>query len=110
VSAQVEERERLATELRSLGLEPAPSRANFLYVPAAEADALADALLRDGVVVRLVPGGFRVSVRDREDDDLFLASLARALHKSPAASDIVSQGRTARHLRATAETRLAVRL
>jgi histidinol-phosphate/aromatic aminotransferase/cobyric acid decarboxylase-like protein/imidazoleglycerol phosphate dehydratase HisB len=112
VKEQVEERERLAVELAKLGLPAEPSRANFLYVPTPDGESLADAMLGDGVVVRRVAGGFRVSIRDREDDDLFLASLARALDRPLSASDTVSQarGRSARHLRATAETRLAVRL
>jgi histidinol-phosphate/aromatic aminotransferase/cobyric acid decarboxylase-like protein/imidazoleglycerol phosphate dehydratase HisB len=110
VRPQVEERERLAEELRKLGCDPTPSRANFVYVPSTDAEAIAAALLRDGLVVRIVEGGFRISVRDREDDDLLLDSLARALDAPRAPSDKVSQGRKARHVRATAETRLAVRL
>jgi histidinol-phosphate/aromatic aminotransferase/cobyric acid decarboxylase-like protein/imidazoleglycerol phosphate dehydratase HisB len=110
VQPQIEERERLADELRALGLTPLPSRANFLFVQTPEGDAIADALLRDGLVVRRFPDGFRVTVRDREDDDLFLASLARALDRPPKPSGTASRGRRVRHLRATAETRLAVRL
>jgi histidinol-phosphate/aromatic aminotransferase/cobyric acid decarboxylase-like protein/imidazoleglycerol phosphate dehydratase HisB len=111
VRPQVEERERLADGLRALGFAPPPSRANFVYVPTPDADALAGSLLRDGLVVRRVGGGFRVSVRDREDDDLLLESLARALERPHPPGDEASRGRRrARHLRATAETRLAVRL
>jgi histidinol-phosphate aminotransferase len=36
VSAVIEERERLACELRSLGFEPLPSHANFVFVPVDE--------------------------------------------------------------------------
>jgi histidinol-phosphate/aromatic aminotransferase/cobyric acid decarboxylase-like protein/imidazoleglycerol phosphate dehydratase HisB len=126
VSPQADERERLAEQLRGLGLEPLPSRANFLFVPTSDGEALAAALLQDGLVVRVLDGGFRVSIRDREDDDLLLASLARALDRpSPSnsllqtesrrgsgsePSDSLLLGRTARHLRATAETRIGVRL
>jgi histidinol-phosphate/aromatic aminotransferase/cobyric acid decarboxylase-like protein/imidazoleglycerol phosphate dehydratase HisB len=110
VRLQIEERERLADELRSLGLEPLQSRANFLFVPTPDADAVSDALLADGLVVRRFAGGFRVTVRDREDDDLFLDSLARALDRPRTTSDPSSPRRRVRHLRATAETRLAVRL
>ncbi len=110
VQPQIEERERLADELRALGLEPLPSRANFLFVPTADAEAISDALLADGLVVRRFAGGFRVTVRDREDDDLFLTSLARALDKPHAPTGAVAQARRVRHVRATAETRLAVRL
>jgi imidazoleglycerol phosphate dehydratase HisB len=51
--------------------------------------------------VRLYPEAIRISVRDREDDDLLLAALAG--EPSP-------RSRRARHLRATAETSLRVRL
>ena len=105
---QVEERERCARALRALGLEPLPSATNFLFVPVDEPDAVAATLLRSGLVVRGYANGLRFSVRDREDDDLLLEALARALDRpSPAASP---SGRRARHLRATAETRLRVRL
>jgi histidinol-phosphate/aromatic aminotransferase/cobyric acid decarboxylase-like protein/imidazoleglycerol phosphate dehydratase HisB len=107
VGPQIEERERLAAALRVLGLEPLPSHASFLYVPVAAPDELAGALLADGLVVRVLESAIRISVRDREDDDLLLASLARALD-GPAVAP--SAARSARHLRATAETRLAVRV
>src|SRR5919201_5359966 len=107
VGPQIEERDRLAAALRVLGLEPLPSRASFLYVPVTGPDELARALLADGLVVRVLESAIRISVRDREDDDLLLASLARALD-GPAVAP--SAARSARHLRATAETRLAVRV
>ena len=108
VRDEIEERERLAAALRALGLEPSPSEANFLYVPVEDADALAARLLRSGVVVRVSAGAVRVTVRDREDDDLLLEALARALDRpSPVAP---AGGRSVRHVRATAETRIGVRL
>jgi imidazoleglycerol phosphate dehydratase HisB len=108
VGPQVEERERVAAGLRALGLDPLPSHANFLFVPAAEAETLGEALLRSGVVVRVLRGGFRLSVRDREDDDLLLEAVARALDRpAPVAA---AGGRSVRHVRATAETRIRVRL
>jgi imidazoleglycerol phosphate dehydratase HisB len=110
VSRQVEERERLVEALSGLGLEPLPSRANFLFVPTADGETLAAALLRDGLVVRTLHGGLRISVRDREDDDLLVASLARALDRPIPGNSLLLAKRRARHVRATAETRLAVRL
>ena len=107
VGPQVAERERLAAALRELGLDPLPSRANFVFVPTADGDALAATLLRDGLVVRSLARGIRISVRDREDDDLLLERLARALDRPSPGN---GPGRRARHVRATAETRLAVRL
>jgi histidinol-phosphate/aromatic aminotransferase/cobyric acid decarboxylase-like protein/imidazoleglycerol phosphate dehydratase HisB len=108
VSSQVEERERLARGLRALGLEPLPSQTNFLFVRVEEPEELGAALLRSGLVVRVFPDGIRASVRDAEDDDLLLEGLARALDRpAPVAA---AGGRSARHLRATAETRVQVRL
>ena len=108
VAAQVEERERLASGLRALGLDVPPSHASFVYVPLDEPEALAATLLRSGVVPRVVEGGLRISVRDPHDDDLLLEALARALDRpAPVAS---RGGRRARRLRATAETTMRVRL
>lgn len=108
VAPVVEERERLSRALRALALEPLPSRANFVLVPVAEPETVGDALLRAGAVVRIFPDAIRISVRDEADDDLLLAALARALDRpSPVAEP---GGRRIRHLRATAETRIAIRV
>jgi len=108
VGAQVEERERLAAELRALGLAPLPSFTNFVFVPLEDVGSVADALLQHGIVVRRYDDGIRINVRDRHDDDLLLRTLATVLEVpwrgKPAA------GRTLRHLRATAETSIRVRL
>jgi histidinol-phosphate/aromatic aminotransferase/cobyric acid decarboxylase-like protein/imidazoleglycerol phosphate dehydratase HisB len=101
VTPVIEERERLASELRALGFEPLPSYANFVYVPTDEADALYERLLAHGLVVRQQPGGIRISVRDREDDDLVLAVLA---------GEEPRPQRSVRSVRATAETTIRVRL
>jgi histidinol-phosphate/aromatic aminotransferase/cobyric acid decarboxylase-like protein/imidazoleglycerol phosphate dehydratase HisB len=108
VPAQVAERERLARGLRALGLVPLPSRTNFVFVPVETPEELGAALLRSGLVVRVFPDGIRASVRDPEDDDLLLEGVARALDRpAPVAG---SGRRSVRHLRATAETRVRVRL
>jgi histidinol-phosphate/aromatic aminotransferase/cobyric acid decarboxylase-like protein/imidazoleglycerol phosphate dehydratase HisB len=108
VAPQVEERDRLARALRALGLEPLPSWTNFLFLPLEEPEAVAESLLRRGLVVRGFPDGIRFSVRDRADDDLLLEGLAAALDRpAPVAS---AGGRRARTLRTTAETRMRVRL
>jgi histidinol-phosphate/aromatic aminotransferase/cobyric acid decarboxylase-like protein/imidazoleglycerol phosphate dehydratase HisB len=101
VTPVLEERERLAGELRVVGLEPLPSRANFLFVPVAEPKAFAEQLLARGCVVRVTAGGVRITVRDRDDNELLLAAVAGT--GSPDA-------RRVRHVRATAETALRVRL
>jgi histidinol-phosphate/aromatic aminotransferase/cobyric acid decarboxylase-like protein/imidazoleglycerol phosphate dehydratase HisB len=97
----IEERERLAAELRGLGFAPLPSRANFVYVPVADPGAAAATLLATGCVVRVFEDAVRISVRDREDDDLLLAALA---------GEPPAQKRRARYVRTTVETTLRVRL
>jgi histidinol-phosphate/aromatic aminotransferase/cobyric acid decarboxylase-like protein/imidazoleglycerol phosphate dehydratase HisB len=105
---QIEERERLAASFRALGLEPLESHANFLYLPVDDGLAVGDALLRQGIVVRAYPQAIRASVRDAADDDVLIETLARVLDRP---SPVAPAGtRTARTLRATAETRLSVRL
>jgi histidinol-phosphate/aromatic aminotransferase/cobyric acid decarboxylase-like protein len=101
VSAVVEERERLAAELRSLGFEPLPSRANFVFCPVDDPGEIFERLLRGGCVVRVTGGGVRITVRDRDDDDLLLSVLAG---EKPRAQ------RRVRSVRATAETAIRVRL
>ena len=101
VAPVLEERERLAAGLRELGYAPVESHANFLYIPVDDGLALADSLIRQGIVVRAWPDAIRVSVLDREDDDVLLT----ALGGTP-----VTGGRTARSVRATAETRFTTRV
>jgi histidinol-phosphate aminotransferase len=75
VRPTIEERERLAEELRRIGLDPLPSHGNFVYVPFAGAEEVADRLLRHGLAVRRLPGAIRITVRDRADDDRLVAAL-----------------------------------
>jgi histidinol-phosphate aminotransferase len=84
----VEERERLATELRALGVDPLPSHANFVFAPVNDPKGIADRLLAFGCVPRVVGGGIRISVRDRKDDDLFLGALARVLDGEPSGDSL----------------------
>jgi imidazoleglycerol phosphate dehydratase HisB/histidinol-phosphate/aromatic aminotransferase/cobyric acid decarboxylase-like protein len=108
VTPVVQERERLASSLRALGFAPLESQANFLFVPVEDPRALGDTLLRQGLAVRVFPGGIRISVLDPADDDLLVEALARALDRpSPVAP---AGARRVRRVRATAETRIAVRL
>jgi histidinol-phosphate/aromatic aminotransferase/cobyric acid decarboxylase-like protein/imidazoleglycerol phosphate dehydratase HisB len=102
------ERDRVRSALRALGPTPLESHANFLYVPVDDGHALGDALLRHGLVVRAYPEAIRVTILDREDDDLLLDTLARVLDRPAPVAPAGS--RRVRRLRATAETRIAVRL
>ena len=73
----LEERERLADELRRIGFEPWPSEANFLYVPFAGAEETAEKLMRRGIALRRLPEAVRITIRNRADDDRLLRELAR---------------------------------
>jgi histidinol-phosphate aminotransferase len=76
VSATIEERERLAAGLRSLGLEPHPSFTNFVYVEHERAQELYDGLLVRGLAVRPSPGAIRITAHRPEADDRLLEALA----------------------------------
>ncbi|HEY2072822.1 MAG TPA: histidinol-phosphate transaminase, partial [Gaiellaceae bacterium] len=101
VAPVIEERERLSSELRGLGYEPLPSRANFVYVPVDEPVAVGEKLLAAGCIVRVFDEAIRISVRDREDDDVLLSALA---------GEPRTAARRARGVRATTETTIRVRL
>jgi histidinol-phosphate aminotransferase len=84
-------RDHLAEALRAAGMEPLPSEANFLLVEhGADDDALADRLLRRGVLVRPgsevgVPGWARITVGPAELMDRVAEALPAALAElSPA--------------------------
>jgi histidinol-phosphate aminotransferase len=75
VAPILDERERMATELHACGFEPLPSHANFLYVPVDDPKAEYDRLLEQGLAVRPVRGGIRITIRTRPDDDRLLQQL-----------------------------------
>jgi histidinol-phosphate aminotransferase len=76
VTPILEERERLAVRLRELGFSPLPSAANFLYVPVGDPQGEYDRLLEQGLAVRPVRGGIRITIRTLEDDERLLDALA----------------------------------
>ena len=76
VTPVLEERERLAGRLRTLGLDPLPSVTNFLFVRIAEAPAVAERLLRRGLLVRGYEDGIRITVRHAADDERLVEALA----------------------------------
>ncbi len=104
VTSQIVERERLRDELSSLGLTALQSYTNFLFIPVDDPQYWLSALLPFGVVIRTFPGAIRISVRDRDDDDVLLDAI-RTLKGVGALSD-----RLVRQRRVTAETRIDVRL
>ena len=76
VAPILEERERMAGRLRDLGRQPLPSAANFLYVPVDDPQAQYDLLLHQGLAVRPVRGGIRITIRTLKDDERLLDALA----------------------------------
>jgi histidinol-phosphate aminotransferase len=92
-SLAVENRERLASELRALGLAPLPSAANFLFVPLADATAVGRRMAERGVLVRAFSGlprehaalsasggeGLRIGVGPWEMMAVVLSTLAEVL-------------------------------
>jgi histidinol-phosphate aminotransferase len=85
VAPEIEERERLALRLGSLGLEVLPSRTNFVMVRHEDGRSLYIELMRRGLVVRPVRGGIRITVRDRTDDDVLVDAIAQVLDDGSAA-------------------------
>src|SRR6266513_4504471 len=75
VTPILDERERFAERLRELGFEPRESHANFLYVPVDDPQAEYDRLLQQGLAVRPVRGGIRITIRTQQDDDRLIRRL-----------------------------------
>jgi histidinol-phosphate aminotransferase len=76
-------RDHLAAGLADLGLRPLPSQANFVAVDVGDADAVAGALLRDGIATRSLaalgaPELLRITVGAEPQVDRLLARLAAA--------------------------------
>jgi histidinol-phosphate aminotransferase len=76
----------LESALRDAGLDPEPSQANFVYADASNGDGagLAEALLREGVIVRELtgfgaPGAIRVTAGTDEENELFAEALGRVV-------------------------------
>jgi histidinol-phosphate aminotransferase len=73
-------RSRLTEGLKELGIEPAPSQANFVYFKVAGAAALYDKLLKKGVIVRpMGPEALRVTTGTEEETERFLAEFRSIL-------------------------------
>jgi histidinol-phosphate aminotransferase len=71
----LEERDRVADRLRGLGFDPWPSHANFLFVPVDRPEELWERLLLQGLAVRPVPGGIRITIHNEADDERLLQAL-----------------------------------
>lgn len=85
VELNTRERARLDTALKSMGLKPLPSQANFIAVDfGREAKPIHQALLERGVIVRpmasyQMPTFLRVSIGTERENDRFLDALKAAL-------------------------------
>lgn len=77
IGPTIDERERLAERLRSIGLEPLPSATNFVSVQVEGAAELAHALLREGLAVRPSGSGIRITVNEPAADDVLVAAIDR---------------------------------
>jgi imidazoleglycerol phosphate dehydratase HisB len=102
VEQTVAERERVRAALTGAGFECPPSHTNFVLVRVEAADALADRLEVQGLVVRRFSGAIRITVRLPAENDRILAALGAAPAPSAARSALV--------VRTTAETALRISL
>jgi histidinol-phosphate aminotransferase len=96
VAATLAERDRLAEAMRAVGWRPGPGVTNFILVDfgtPARAEAVADGLLRRGIVPRTFPSGhplnasLRFTVRNRAENARLLdaaAEIERALAEDAA--------------------------
>jgi histidinol-phosphate aminotransferase len=79
------ERERVREALHRLGLRPAPSQTNFLFLDVgADSDGIAAALLREGIIVKpWREAGYRsylrITIGHAADNDRLIAGLAACL-------------------------------
>ncbi|NLO81859.1 MAG: histidinol-phosphate transaminase [Clostridiales bacterium] len=86
ISKIINERERLYTELNSVGgVHVYPSKANFLLIRVNDADEIYEKLTEEGILVRNFPGNqllkdcLRITVGTSEDNDIFLKTLKQIL-------------------------------
>ena len=81
--ANAEGRAFLAGELKDLGLAPAPTQANFVFIPLGagrDAGEMYNALLRQGVIVRpMGPEALRVTIGTMAENRAFIAALKKIL-------------------------------
>ncbi len=97
----VAERERVRTSLLAAGYDVPETATNFVYLRTD--DGLADRLESQGLVVRVVSGGIRITLRGPSDDDLILGALG-------AEPGSTTAGRSAIVIRTTTETALRITL
>ena len=82
----IAERERVATELTTLGVNVVSTHTNFLLLLLPNADSMAENLLQDGIIVRPgrdlgMAGALRVSMGLPDENDRFVAALRKQLKR-----------------------------
>ncbi|MDF5756936.1 histidinol-phosphate transaminase [Spongiactinospora sp. TRM90649] len=75
VAEVVAEREWLRERVAGLGLAVPPSHGNFLWLPMPDPRGAAGVLESQAVLTRPQPGGLRVTIGTREENERFLAAL-----------------------------------
>lgn len=68
----VEEREFLQKEFEKRRMEFVPSHANFIYLPMGNPQEIANRLLQNGIIVRPLPGGLRISIGIHSENEQLL--------------------------------------
>jgi len=97
IAANAAERKRLSEGLTKLGLRPAVSEANFVFVPVGpDAKEISDELLHLGVIVRPLgwmglPEAIRISVGVTEENEKCLAALGQVLAKRAGTSELAAR-------------------
>lgn len=91
------ERARLFGAMKEMGMRPAPSETNFIFVNVGpEAAKTCDELLHMGVIVRPLgwmglPEAIRVSVGTVEENGKFLSAMAQVLEKRAGKSELTAR-------------------
>jgi histidinol-phosphate aminotransferase len=97
IATNAAERARLREGLTKMGLQPAPSESNFVFIPVGpDAKKISDELLHAGVIVRPLawmgfPEAIRVSVGTTEENDQFLRAMAEVLPRRAGKSELAAR-------------------
>jgi histidinol-phosphate aminotransferase len=103
IEAVVAERGRMRDALMGAGYGCPEMHANFVLVQLPGANEVAQDLERQGLVVRLVPGGIRITVRVPAENDRLLAALGAAAPSSPVRSALIVRTTMETALRASVD-------
>ena len=100
IASEIEERERVRSDLVAAGFDAPPAAGNFVWIRS-DADLGADLEAR-GVIVRSFPNGIRVTLRRPSENNVFLQALGIEPGLPP--------GREATVIRTSTETALRITL